>query len=167
MTASRRWTWVLGPVLLACSSCTSVSVDPGHDFSVPLVAFDANFYYCHVEPQLIFQYNCGPGDPSKGDANNGCHYNPAVVSGMILFQHDPIDCGGGEVPLDPTLVASGSAAQNDFQSVQLEMSKVYTQSQLFTRPSSFQGQNPTAHPRAIFDQGDQTIQQLLSTWASK
>jgi hypothetical protein len=27
--------------------------------------------------------------------------------------------------------------------------------------------NPAAHPRAIFDQNDQVVNMLLSTWASK
>ena len=49
----------------------------------------------------------------------------------------------------------------------LEFSKDYQTSALFTRPSSFNGQKPAAHPRAIFDQGDPTINQLLATWASK
>lgn len=164
-TALRRWSWVLGPVLLSGSSCTSV--DPGPNPVIPQQVFDANFYYCHVEPELIFQYNCGPGDPSKGDANNGCHYNPAIVSGMILIQHDPIDCGGGDVPLDPTLVAIGSPAQQDLQSVSLEMAKDYTQAQLYTRPSSLNGQSPPAHPRGVFDQSDTNIQQLLAAWAAK
>jgi hypothetical protein len=165
-TALRRWTWVLGPVLLAGSSCTSV--DPGPQFVVPQQVFDANYFYCHVEPGLIFTYSCGPGDPSKGDpSSGGCHYTPAVVSGMVLFQHDPIDCGGGDVPLDPTTVAFGSPANNNFQSVSFEMAKDYTQSALFTRPSSVNGAQPPAHPRAVFDQGDATVNQLLSTWASK
>jgi hypothetical protein len=164
-TASGRWTSGLGLVLLAGASCTSV--DPGPQFVVPQQVFDANFYYCHVEPQLIFQYNCGPGDPSKGDANDGCHYNPAIVSGMILIKHDPIDCGGADVPVDPTQVAIGSAAQQDLQSVSLEMAKDYTQAQLYTRPSSLNGQAPPAHPRGVFAQEDTTIQTLLAAWANK
>lgn len=151
--------------LLGLLGCTSV--DPGPDYVVPEVVFDDNYFYCHVEPQLIFAYNCGPGDPSKGDPSNGCHFNSSVVSGMALQNHTPVDCGGGDIPLDPTTVGVGSPAQTDYGLVSLEFSKDYTTSALFTRPSSFNGQPPAAHPRAIFDQGDQAINDLLSTWASK
>jgi hypothetical protein len=154
-----------GVGLLGLVGCTSV--DPGPNFVVPETVFDANFFYCHVEPEMIFALNCGPGDPSKGDANNGCHYNASVVSGMALQNHTPVDCGGGDIPLDPTTIGTGSPAETDYGLVSLEFSKDYQTSALFTRPSSFNGQKPAAHPRAVFDQGDATINQLLATWASK
>lgn len=164
-TALRRWTWVLGPALLAGTSCTSV--DPGPNFVVPQQVFDANYFYCHVEPEMIMAYHCGPGDPSQGDPNNGCHFDPAIVSGMTLLDHPAVDCGGGDVPVDLTQVAIGSPAQSNLQSVSLEMTKDYTQAPVYTRPSSFNGTPPSAHPRAVFDQSDATIINLLSTWASK
>ena len=151
--------------LMALPSCTSV--DPGADFVVPQVVFDANFFYCHVEPEMIFAYSCGSGDPSKGDPPNGCHFNGSVVSGMALTNHPAVDCGGGDIPVDQTQIGTGSPAETNYGLVSLEFSKDYTTSALFTRPSSFQGQNPAAHPRAVFDQSDTTINTLLSTWASK
>ncbi|MGH7298529.1 MAG: hypothetical protein ACRELB_26550 [Polyangiaceae bacterium] len=151
--------------LVGLLGCTSV--DPGPDFVVPQVVFDANYFYCHVEPELIFAYSCGTGDPSKGDAANGCHFNGSVVSGMALTDHPPVDCGGGDIPLDPTQIGTGSPAETNYGLVSLEFSKDYTSSALFTRPSSFNGQKPAAHPRAIFDQSDQTVNDLLRTWASK
>ncbi len=153
---------LLLPLLLGCTS-----IDPGPDFVVPETVFDANYFYCHVEPDLIFAYSCGTGDPSKGDPPNGCHFNPSAVSGMGLINHPAIDCGGGDIPLDPSTVAIGSPAQSNLGAVSLEMSKDYTTAALFTRPSSFNGVNPAAHPRAIFDQSDMTVNMLLSTWASK
>ena len=98
MNGLRRAAWgVLLPLLVGCTS-----VDPGPDFVVPETVFDPSYFYCHVEPELIFAYNCGPGDPSMGDPSNGCHFNPSAVSGMGLIDHPAIDCGGGDVPLDPT-----------------------------------------------------------------
>jgi len=130
--------------------------------------FDANYFYCHVEPGLIFQYSCGSGDPSKGDPANGCHFNPSAVSGMALINHPPIDCGGGDVPLDLTQVGTGSPAQSNLESVSLEMSTDYTTSALFNRPSDGAGCPPPAHPRCVFSQsGNQDVAQLLATWASK
>jgi hypothetical protein len=154
-------------VMLGLGSFGCTSVDPGPNFVSPEIVFDANYFYCHVEPGLITAYNCGPGDPSKGDGSGGCHFTESVVSGMYLLQHNPVDCGGGDIPLDPTQVAIGSAAQGNFETVSLEMSKDYTIAPIYTRPSSYNGQPPSAHPRAVFDQSDATVIQLLSTWASK
>jgi len=152
-------------LLFLLPSCTSI--DPGSDFVVPETTFDANYFYCHVEPGLIFAYSCGTGDPSKGDPSNGCHFNASAVSGMALINHPAIDCGGGDIPVDLTQVGSGSPAQSNLGAVSLEMSKDYTTAALYTRPSSVNGQRPAAHPRAVFDQSDMTVVMLLSTWASK
>jgi hypothetical protein len=150
------------PLLLGCTS-----VDPGNDFVVPETVFDANYFYCHVEPGLIFAYSCGTGDPSQGDKANGCHFNPSAVSGMALLNHPAIDCGGGDIPVDLTQVGTGSPAQSNLAAVSLEMSKDYTTAALFTRPSDASGCPPAAHPRCVFQTNDQTVVTLLSTWASK
>jgi hypothetical protein len=154
-------------LLILLLSCTSI--DPGPDFVVPQTVFDANYFYCHIEPGIIFSpsYLCGAGDPSKGDPNNGCHFNPSAVSGMALINHPVIDCGGGDIPVDLTQVGVGSPAQSNLASVSTEMSTDYTTAAMFTRPSSLNGVPPAAHPRAIFDQRDPVINMLLSTWASK
>jgi hypothetical protein len=136
------------------TGCTSI--DPGPDFVVPPETFDADYYYCHVEPQLIMANKCGPGEASD---NSSCHYSSSV-SGMSLVAHPVIDCGGGDHPLDPT--ATAGAAMNDFQNVSFEMSRDYMTAPLFTRPS-----NTVNHPRKIFDTKDPTVNQLLSTWAQK
>ena len=162
----RRGTGVaIIPVLLLLPRCTSI--DPGPDFVVAQTVFDANYFYCYVEPGLIFAYSCGTGDPSKGDPSNGCHFNPSAVSGMALFNHPAIDCGGGDAPLDPTQVATGGLAESNYEAVQLEMSTDYTTSALFNRPSDGSGCPPPAHPRCVFSQMDMTVVTLLSTWATK
>ena len=156
-------------VLLALSSCATcaasagcTSVDPGPTFVVTDVSFDADYFYCHVEPELIFAKSCGSGDPSKGDAPNSCHFTASVVSGMVLLDHPAVDCGGGEAPVDSTQIGMGSAAQSNFEAVSLEMDKSdYLSSPLFVRPSG------SYHPRPIFDPGDQQVRTLLMTWADK
>ncbi len=154
-------------LLFLLLSCTSI--DPGSDFVVPENTFDANYFYCHVEPEFIFapNYMCGSGDPTKGDHANGCHFNSSAVTGMALTNHPLIDCGGGDIPVDLTQVANGSPAQSNLEAASTEMSKDYTTAALFTRPSSVNGQNPAAHPRAVFDQSDANVNMILSTWASK
>jgi hypothetical protein len=151
-TIWRGASWALLP--LSMISCTSI--DPGANFVVPEEVFDADYYYCHVEPAFIFAKKCGPGDASD---NSSCHYSSSV-SGMALLDHPPIDCGGGDHPLDVTSTAG--AAQSDFQAVSLEMSRDYMTAPLFVRPS-----NGLNHPRVVFSPSDPQVNQLLSTWASK
>jgi hypothetical protein len=153
--------------MLSCGS--NASIDPGPDFVLSQTVFDQNYFYCHVEPDMLFAsaYMCGSGDPTKGDPNSGCHFNPSAVTGMVLFNHPLIDCGGGDVPLDPTQVSEGSLAQSNYEAASLEMSSDYTTAPIYARPSSYMGQSPAAHPRAIFPQGDPNVVTLLSTWASQ
>lgn len=153
-------------MLLPLWGCTTI--DPGPDFQVPDETFNADYYYCHVEPEFIVAKKCGPGDPSAGD-NGGCHFSSAV-SGMRLTDHPAVNCGGGDHPVDTSMIGTGSPAQGNLEEVSLEMSRDYLTAPLFVRPSSDVAHGmsgPTNHPRAIFDRGDMQVQQLLSTWASK
>jgi hypothetical protein len=161
----RRVVAVSVAALVAHPQCTSV--DPGRDFVVPDIVFDANYFYCHVEPGLIFNYGCGTGVGSPGGASNACHFNASAVSGMALIDHPPIDCGGGDVPLDPTQTAPGSPAQANLEAVSIEMDQDYTTAPLYTRPSDLSGCPPSAHPRCVYPHTDPTVNQLLSTWATK
>jgi hypothetical protein len=144
-------------VLLGCTS-----VDPGPNFVVPDETFDPDYFYCHIEPQLIVAYKCGPGDPSKGDPpnSNGCHFSSAV-SAMSLQMHPAVPCGGGDHPIDRSLTGTGSPAQSNLEAVTIEMSRDYLTAPLYVRPLGH------AHPRSIFTEKDPVVQQLLSTWASK
>jgi hypothetical protein len=148
-------------LVLGCGfGCTTV--DPGATFVIADTSFDADYFYCHVEPELIVANRCGPGDPSKGDSPNSCHFTSSAVSAMVLFDHPPVDCGGGDHPVDRTQIGTGSAAQSNFEAVSLEMDKSdYLKAPLFVRPSG------TYHPRKIFDPLDPQIRRLLMTWASK
>ena len=151
--------------LLGSWGCSVTTVDPGPNFSIADTNFDADYFYCHVEPEFIFANKCGPGDPSQGDPPNGCHFNSSAVSGMALVDHPAVDCGGGDQPLNEMDVGSGSPAQENLESVSFEMNKVYTSAPLYVRPSGFGG--ALYHPRQIFDPNDPQVIALLSTWASK
>jgi hypothetical protein len=146
-------------LVMALPGCTTI--DPGPNFVVQNDTFDADFFYCHVEPELIFALKCGPGDSSKGDAANSCHFNPSAVTGMALLDHPAVDCGGGDHPIDATQIGTGSPAQSDLEAVSFEMSRDYMNAPLFVRPSG------TSHPRAVFNSGDTTINQLLLEWSVK
>lgn len=133
-----------------------VTVDPGANFVVPDEQFDADFFFCRVEPELLVAKKCGSGEP--GD-NGSCHNNAAAVSGMALAPHTPVECSSGR-PVTRAQVGAGSAAQGNLQSTSLEMSRDYLTAPLFLRPS---GAN---HPRAIFGKEDAVVE-VIRQWAQR
>jgi hypothetical protein len=139
------------------AGCTTV--DPGPNFVVPDQQFDADFFLCRIEPEVLTAKKCGPGDPAAGDPANGCHFNASAVSGMPLVSHPPIDCAGDH-PTNRAQIGSGSGAQSNLQNVTIEMSKDVTTAPLYLRPT---GQ---AHPRVIFTAQDPVVD-LLRQWAQK
>jgi hypothetical protein len=138
-------------------SCTTV--DPGANFVVPDEQFDADFFFCRVEPELLVAKKCGPGDPAAGDAPNGCHFNPSAVRGMALTNHAPVDCVDGH-PVNRSQIGAGSGAQGNLQSASLEMSRDVLTAPLLLRPT---GQK---HPRAIFPPEDPAAE-VIRQWALK
>jgi hypothetical protein len=147
---------VLGlfPLAAACST-----VDPGPNFVVPDEQFDADFFFCRVEPELLMAKRCGPGDPAAGDAANGCHFNASAVSGMAIADHPRVDCANDH-PINRVQLGAGGAAQSNLQAVTLVMSRDVQTAPLLLRPT---GQN---HPRPIFARGD-PVEELLRQWAQK
>jgi hypothetical protein len=136
--------------------CTTV--DPGPNFVIADQTFNANYFFCYVEPQVLFGKSCGSG--AAGDPANGCHFNSSAVSGMALIDHPAIDCGGGAAPLDSTTVGEGSPAQSNLQAASLEMSTDYLNAPIIVRPT---GHN---HPRQIFALTDPVVN-VIATWATK
>jgi hypothetical protein len=161
LSCARRAAAVACLLAAAAGAASCTTIDPGPNFVIPDVTFNADYFYCHVEPELIFAKNCGPGDPSLGDSANGCHYNPSAVSGMALIQHPAVDCGGGDHPVDSSQTGTGGPAQGNLEAVSLEMNQDWQTAPLFVRPS---GNN---HPRQIFTQSDMQVRNLLMTWATK
>jgi hypothetical protein len=47
------------------------------------------------------------------------------------------------------------------------MSTGWESAPIYVRPSGYMGQGPTAHPKAVFQQGDTTVVTLLSTCATQ
>ncbi len=134
-------------------------VDPGQNFVVSDETFDQSFFFCHVEPEVLFAKKCGPGDPGAGDRSGGCHFNSSAVSGMALIDHAPVPCDANDKP-DQTKIGAGSPAESNFQSASLEMSRDYLTAPIYVRPT---GAN---HPRAIFAKDDPAVT-VISTWAQK
>lgn len=146
------------PVAAAVTgSCRNV--DPGPPFVIPDEQFDADFFFCRVEPEVLFAKKCGPGDPGAGDPPNGCHFNSSAVSGMAIAAHAPIDCADGH-PTNRAQIGAGSAAQGNLQAAALEMSRDVDTAPLFVRPT---GNN---HPRAIFTKDDPVVD-VIRQWAAR
>ena len=163
--------WIVGALAVAIGATAwGCTVDPGANFVVPLSVFNQDYFYCHVEPEYLFapQTQCGSGQ--SGD-NGNCHFNSGAVSGMALQQHDPIDCGGGDHPVDDPAgtgsIGPGSAAANNFSAASLEMVRdcvdvATCQAPILNRPTS-----TAAHPRQIFDpNADPTLPNVIFQWAA-
>jgi hypothetical protein len=144
----------------ACAVTSCTTVDPGPNFVVPEEQFDQDYFFCHVEPDLLFARKCGSGDPAAGDAANGCHFNSSAVSGMALVDHPRVDCGGGDHPANRANIGAGSPAQGNLQAASLVMSRDYLTAPIYVRPT---GAN---HPRTIFAKDD-PVADIIKTWASK
>lgn len=147
---------VVAALALASAACTSV--DPGPNFVVPDEQFDADFFFCRVEPELLFAKKCGPGEPGV-DPPNGCHFNSSAVSGMAIADHVPIECADGR-PVNRAQLGAGSAAQGNLQAASLVMSRDVSTAPIFLRPT---GAN---HPRAIFAKDDPVVE-VLREWARR
>lgn len=148
----------LGLVSFLAQACETV--EPGPNFVVADERFDPDYFFCKVEPDILFAKKCGSGDPGQGDRANGCHFNPAAVSGMALVQHPPVDCGGGERPVNRGQIGAGSPAQANLESASIVMSRDFSTAPIFVRPT---GAN---HPRAIFPKNDPAAD-ILRTWAQR
>ena len=147
----------LGLLVVALAGCTTV--DPGPNFVVPDEQFDADFFFCRVEPELLFARKCGTGDPAAGDAANGCHFNSSAVSGMALANHPPIECANGR-PVNRVQLGAGSPAQGNLQAATLVMSRDVNTAPIFIRPT---GKN---HPREVFKSDDPVVE-ILREWARR
>lgn len=133
-------------------------IDPGPNFVISSETFDADWFFCHVEPEYLFAKKCGSGEASDGQGN--CHYNPSAVSGMPLSEHAPIDCGGGDRPVSRAQLGSGSAAEANFQAASLVMSRDYLTAPIVVRPG---GAN---HPRQVVAPGDPSLE-AVRQWAAR
>jgi hypothetical protein len=140
------------------SACQTI--DPGENFVVPNETFEADFFFCKVEPEFLVAKKCGSGDPAQGDRSGGCHFNAASVSGMPLIDHAPIDCGGGERPLSRAQLGSGGPAQANYQAASLEMSRDLVSAPIVVRPSG------AKHPRVVLLPTEPALE-VLRRWAAK
>lgn len=134
-------------------ACT---LDVGENFQVAEVVYDEDFFYCEVEP-MLFQQGCGGGDPSRGESAQGCHFNRQRLR---LTDYSPL---AAEQCVDGQLGSLGlpQAAQQNYQSAQLQMEVDPDRSPLLNRPTS-----DVAHPRVIFELSSEQAD-VIRTWGSR
>lgn len=147
--------------LLGTAACTTI--DPGPQFEVSNVSFNPDYFYCHVEPDVIYGKKCG-------DAKAGsCHFNSSAVSGMALIDHKLVDCGGGDKPLNAADIAVGTAAHQNFTNASLEMTRDYQTAPFYVRPLCRVDGDCSlghSHPLGLFTTSDPVVD-TIKTWATK
>jgi hypothetical protein len=141
---------MVGGLLSACS------VDVGENFQVAEIVYDDTYFYCEVEP-LLFQQGCGSGDPSLGESAQGCHFNRQRLR---LTDYEPLTAEQCDGALSGDL-AVAPAAQQNYQSAQLQMEVDPDRSPLLTRPTS-----TVAHPRVIFEL-DSEQAEIIRAWGAR
>lgn len=148
--------------MVATSGCAAlVSVDPGTNYIVPPENFNANYFYCFVEPNVILG-GATPNHVSCGDnGTHGCHYSDKVPE-MQLQMHAPVTCANG-VPTDLTQVGAGSPAANNLSSVSIEMSTDWMNAPIYIWPT----QLVSAHPVLVYPPNDTSVTKYLATWATQ
>jgi hypothetical protein len=144
--------------LVAGVSCETV--DPGPDFQLPTIQFNANYFYCVIEPELIM--GGLTGTPCGDNGSHGCHYSDKVPEMALEPLPMPVTCAAG-VPTNPTQVAQDTAAANNLAQVSLEMSAVYTTAPIYLWPT----QSIPGHPVKVYSASDPAIVAILKTWATQ
>ena len=138
---------------------------------VPQTVFDANYFYCHVEPQFIFAVQLRNRRSLEGDPANGCHFNPSAVSGMALINHPAVDCGGGDVPVDLTQIGIGQPRREQLRGGLARDEQRLHDGAALRAAERPHGMSAIRPPAVRLQHGggrpERDVITLLSTWASK
>jgi hypothetical protein len=142
--------------LLCGGGLLGCTLDVGENFQVAEVVYDETYFYCSVEP-MLFAQGCGSGDPSLGESAQGCHFNRQRLR---LTDYEPLTSEQCNAELGGD-VAPPAAAQQNYQSAQLQMEVDPERSPLLNRPTS-----TVAHPRVIFEL-DSPEADLIRAWGAR
>ena len=133
-----------------CMGSGCGTTDLGTFQGVRDLKLDENFYFCHVQPEVITPQRCSPG--AAGDGSGACH---AEKSSMILADVEtPTPCTNGRPNSPPT-----NEERANYQAAQQRASRNVEASPLLTNPT---GVNP-AHPRKIFE-SDSPEANVIRAW---
>jgi hypothetical protein len=128
------------------------TVDPGADYSIAELVFDEEFYYCQVEPRVIFAHGCSNGIAGDG----GCH---ARVTSFRIQEYAPrvSDACMGNVVGN---VLIPQTARQNYNSAQARMRRDADTAPLLLKPTGQQ-----THPRQIFDSNSDAAA-AIREWAT-
>jgi hypothetical protein len=142
-------------VLCGCGSAQDNgvlgSVDLGGDFVAPDLQLDENFFYCHIQPEVLTKYSCATGMAGE---KGGCHDSHSALRLVATNASAPCDKSGavtGQVP---------DAYKSNFEAVRFSVQSDPLSSPLYLRPL-----NRASHPRAIFSDNDKAAK-LIVEWIS-
>ena len=131
------------------------TIDPGADYGIAELVFDEEFYYCQIEPRVIFAHGCSNSDAARGDS--GCH---ARVTSFRVLEYAPRvsdSCQGnvtGNVPIPQT-------ARQNYNSSQARMRRDPDTAPFLQKPTG-----KLSHPRQIFTD-DSDAAAAIREWATR
>jgi hypothetical protein len=153
----------MATALLAATGTSCTTINPGPNYEVPQQQFDANYFYCVVEPQIIM--GGLTGTPCGDNGSHGCHYSDKVPEMSLQALPAPVTCAGSgttAVPTNPSQTAAGTPAANNFSSVGEQMNAQYTTAPIYIWPTQLAG----VHPIQVYKPSDTAVTNILSTWAN-
>lgn len=127
------------------------TVDLGDDFVAPELQLDADFFYCHIQPDVLSKHSCASGD--AGD-NGGCHDSHSALRLLATDAPSPCDADGVVVSAIP------EAYEANFEAVRFSVQSNPLDSPLYLRPLG-----RASHPRVIFPDDDPAAE-LIVEWIS-
>jgi hypothetical protein len=151
---------------LAAGACGGREIGPESTDSgtTPTGArFDANYFYCVVEPEVLM--GGLSGQPCGDDGSHGCHYSAAISSFALIALSEPVRCSGSgtnAAPIDPSQTGLGSAAASNYEAITFELSPNYMAAPFYRIVT---GTNP-GHSVVLSPSAEADAAHILKTWAT-
>jgi hypothetical protein len=140
-------------VILGVSVCSTI--EPGDRPGITDPVYDADFFYCEIEPNVLMAKSCATGDSAQGDMG-GCHASATPFRLLPLDVNAAVQCMGDRVIGDVSLTS-----RSNYTAAQAEMTQNPDTTPLLTHPTG-----RAIHPRTIFDASSSEAD-LIRQWAAK
>jgi hypothetical protein len=135
--------------LWACGLPTAAdTVDLGDNPEPPDISIDEDFFHCRIQPEVITEYRCAPGESGDG---GGCHLSRSALRLVEVAQ--PARCQAGRVIGAPPV-----ESEVNLERVRAAIGVDADSSPFYRRPVSLD-----SHPRRIFDEGSAPAD-LIRMW---
>ncbi len=134
----------IGIVLLQLIGCDTV--DLGDNFIAPEVELDPNIFFCRIQPEILTQYHCAPGD---SDEQGSCHSAKSAL--RLQEPTETLACNNG-IPA----TAAPESFRANLENIRFTVRDDAPSSPLYRRPLKLDN-----HPREIFKSTDPAAQLIL------